>query len=105
MNSKRSLLWPRSTGIDRNTCHEDAIMKQISVGSAKLSVYTGGERGYHLLMVHGFPLNHTMWRPQIDFFIDHCRVIAPDLRGFGNSEVVPGVSTMEQMADDLNAVL
>jgi 3-oxoadipate enol-lactonase len=80
-------------------------MKQISVGSAKLSVYTGGERGHHLLLVHGFPLNHTMWRPQIDFFIDHCRVIAPDLRGFGNSDVVPGVSTMEQMADDLNAVL
>ncbi len=31
-----------------------------------------------------------MWRPQIDYFVDHCRVIAPDLRGFGGTDVAPG---------------
>jgi 3-oxoadipate enol-lactonase len=80
-------------------------MKHISVGDAQLAVYTGGERGHRMLLVHGFPLNHTLWQPQIDYFIDHCRVIAPDLRGFGTSDATPGTVTMEQMADDMNAVL
>jgi pimeloyl-ACP methyl ester carboxylesterase len=80
-------------------------MKHIHVGNANLAVFTSGHRGYPLLLVHGFPLDHTIWQPQIDFFTDHCRVIAPDLRGFGASDVTPGVVTMEQMADDLHAVL
>jgi len=80
-------------------------MKHVQVGNTKLAVYTGGEQGYPLLLVHGFPLDHTIWRAQIDFFIDHCRVIAPDLRGFGGSDVTPGVVSMEQMADDLSNLL
>jgi len=70
-----------------------------------LAVYTGGEKGYPLLLVHGFPLDHEIWQPQIDFFVDHCHVIAPDLRGFGASDVTPGTVTMEQMADDLAGLL
>jgi pimeloyl-ACP methyl ester carboxylesterase len=46
-----------------------------------------------------------MWNGQLDGLSDSCRVIAPDLRGFGGSEVVPGVATMEQMADDLAGLL
>src|SRR4029079_12092951 len=81
------------------------VMKHLQVGDLLMAVATGGERGYPLLLVHGFPLDHTMWRPQIDYFVDHCRVIAPDLRGFGGTDVTPGAVTMEQMADDLNALL
>jgi 3-oxoadipate enol-lactonase len=80
-------------------------MKHVQVRDAKLAVYTGGEKGYPLLLVHGFPLDHTIWQPQIDYFIDRCRVIAPDLRGFGGSDVTPGTVTMEQMADDLAGLL
>ncbi|MFD3331453.1 alpha/beta fold hydrolase [Streptomyces sp. NPDC058700] len=36
-----------------------------------------------LLLVHGHPFDHTMWRPQIDRFSRTHRVIAPDLRGYG----------------------
>jgi 3-oxoadipate enol-lactonase len=80
-------------------------MKHIQVGDIKMAVATGGERGHPLLLVHGFPLTHRMWQPQGDFFVDHCRVIAPDLRGFGGTDVTPGVVTMEQMADDLDRLL
>ncbi len=80
-------------------------MKHVHVGDLRMAVATGGERGYPLLLVHGFPLSHKMWRPQFDFFVDHCRVMAPDLRGFGESDVTPGIVTMEQMADDLNGLL
>ena len=38
-----------------------------------------------LLLVHGFPLDHSMWRYQIESLSKHTRVICPDLTGFGKS--------------------
>jgi len=80
-------------------------MQQINIGDIQLAVEMQGEEGHPLLLAHGFPLDHTIWQPQIDFLADHCRVIAPDLRGFGTSGVTPGTVTMERMADDLAALL
>src|SRR5688572_20983782 len=79
-------------------------MAMIQVGDIRLNVIEKG-RGTPLLLVHGYPLDHSMWRGQIDGFADEFRVIAPDLRGFGLSDVTPGTVTMEQMADDLAALL
>ncbi|MBN2294977.1 MAG: alpha/beta fold hydrolase [Pirellulales bacterium] len=58
-----------------------------------------------LLLVHGFPLDHSMWDAQIYIFQEKYRVIAVDLRGFGQSQVVEGTTDMETMADDLNDLL
>ena len=60
-----------------------------------------------VLMVHGFPLNRSMWDPQIGSLrASGARVIAPDLRGFGASEAgPPGPLTMEHHADDMAALL
>jgi 3-oxoadipate enol-lactonase len=60
-----------------------------------------------VLMVHGFPLNRSMWDPQIGSLrAAGARVIAPDLRGFGASEAgPPGPLTMDKHADDLAALL
>lgn len=80
-------------------------MQHIPAGDIELAVTTQGHQGHPLLLVHGFPLDHTIWQPQIDFFVDHCRVIAPDLRGFGRSGVTAGTVTMDLMADDLVALL
>jgi pimeloyl-ACP methyl ester carboxylesterase len=80
-------------------------MKRIQVGDIELAVRQGGHRGYPLLLVHGFPLTHSVWQPQIDFLVDHCRVIAPDLRGFGASGVTPCAVSMEQLADDMARLL
>jgi len=49
-------------------------------------IYIGDEgKGFPLVLVHGFLGSSTMWKPQIDFFKDHFRVITPDLPGFGKS--------------------
>ncbi|HEY5315133.1 MAG TPA: alpha/beta fold hydrolase [Pirellulales bacterium] len=61
--------------------------------------------GPPLVLLHGFPLDHTMWEAQLEFFSVGWRVIAPDLRGFGASVVTPGRVTMEQMADDCRGLL
>jgi pimeloyl-ACP methyl ester carboxylesterase len=79
-------------------------MSMIKVGEIRLNVIEQG-RGAPLLLAHGYPLDHSMWRGQLDGLLDSCRVIAPDLRGFGASDGAAGAVTMEQMADDLAALL
>ena len=41
--------------------------------------------GVPLVLLHGFPLNHTMWSAQMEALAARCQVIAPDQRGFGRS--------------------
>ncbi|HSJ06420.1 MAG TPA: alpha/beta fold hydrolase [Longimicrobiales bacterium] len=65
----------------------------------------GPATGNPLLLIHGFPLSSAMWRPQIDAPPTGWRVIAPDLRGFGNSPATAGPVSMDSMADDLAALL
>ena len=79
-------------------------MKRIEVGGIELAVVDRGE-GIPLVFVHGFPVDHSMWQGQIDGLAGECRVIAPDLRGFGRSSVTKGALTMGEMADDLDAML
>ena len=67
--------------------------------------YVERGRGTPLILVHGFPLDHTMWQGQLEGLSDRYRVIAPDLRGFGASGVTPGLATMPLMADDLAQLL
>jgi pimeloyl-ACP methyl ester carboxylesterase len=62
--------------------------------------------GFPILLVHGFPLDYTMWTGQIDDLSQNYRVIAPDLRGFGRNEPVTAEAiAMDDFADDLNDLL
>ncbi len=61
--------------------------------------------GPALLFVHGFPLDHTLWRSQWPHFSARYRCIVPDLPGFGDSELQEGTLTMSQLADDLCQLL
>jgi 3-oxoadipate enol-lactonase len=79
-------------------------MKTRKVNEIKLAFVARG-KGDPILLVHGFPLDHTMWSAQIDVLAESHRVIAPDLRGFGQSGVTDGVVTMQQFAEDLVALL
>lgn len=62
--------------------------------------------GWPVVLLHAFPLSADMWRPQLDRVQDGCRLIAPDLRGFGPSAgALDGPATMDTMADGVEAVL
>ena len=86
-------------------------MQRATLSNAELA-YVDQGAGQPVLVVHGFPLDHTMWDAQIDALAGRCRVIAPDLRGFGQSPLAPlgdadsnqGVS-MARYADDLAELL
>lgn len=80
------------------------MLKQIDVAGESFRVFVAGA-GKPVVLVHGFPLDHSMWSAQLGPLAERYQVIAPDLRGFGGSVVTPGVTTMEQMADDIAGIL
>lgn len=67
--------------------------------------YDDHGRGDALVLVHGHPFDRSMWHPQAVRFARSHRVIVPDLRGYGQSPVVPGVTTLEEFARDLAGLL
>lgn len=67
--------------------------------------YTDTGIGPPILMVHGYPFNRTLWDEQVEALSSRHRVIAPDLRGFGESDAAPGTATMNLMARDLVLLL
>lgn len=80
------------------------MSRRVRAGEIELNVVERGS-GSPILFAHGFPLDHSMWNEQLDGLADVGRLIAPDLRGFGGSDVSGDVVTMEEYADDLAALL
>ena len=62
-------------------------------------------RGTPLVLVHGFLGSSNMWRPQIEFFKDNFRVIAPALPGFGDSNTINSCDSIECMAKVILSLL
>ncbi|MET9561438.1 MULTISPECIES: alpha/beta fold hydrolase [Streptomyces] len=58
-----------------------------------------------LVLIHGHPFDRTMWAPQVAAFSAERRVIVPDLRGYGASPVVPGITPLSVFAEDVAALL
>ncbi len=58
-----------------------------------------------VVLLHGFPLNRSMWSEQVAKIGALYRVITPDLRGHGDSAAPDGVYTMDDMADDVVELL
>ncbi|HJP78996.1 MAG TPA: alpha/beta hydrolase [Pseudonocardiaceae bacterium] len=66
----------------------------------------GAGPGETLVLVHGHPFDHSMWQPQVEYFrAEGWRVIAADLRGYGESTVVPGITPLSTFAEDIAALL
>lgn len=58
--------------------------------------------GAPLVLLHGWPLDHRIFNPQIPAFAGHFRVVAPDRRGFGRSRATPSLSAE---LDDLDRII
>jgi 3-oxoadipate enol-lactonase len=61
--------------------------------------------GTPLLLIHGYPLDHTIWGPVLPLLEASADLILPDLRGFGRTEAVRGEYAMSDLAADLVALL
>lgn len=66
----------------------------------------GSNTGDPLILLHGFPFDSSMWDPQLAEVPEGWRYIAPDLRGFGGSELIGDRSlAMDEHADDIVALM
>jgi pimeloyl-ACP methyl ester carboxylesterase len=66
---------------------------------------TDGGEGTAVVLLHGFPLSAAIWAPIRPALEGACRLITPDLRGFGGSEKPEGDYSMEALAADVASVL
>jgi pimeloyl-ACP methyl ester carboxylesterase len=83
-----------------------AERSQAVINGATLSWREAGEGDDVLVLIHGFPFNSEIWRPQLSAVPAGWRVIAPDLRGFGGSGPLPGNRlTMDGLAKDVIGLL
>ena len=80
-----------------------AALERRAVNGVELAVQIQGE-GPAFLLIHGYPLNHTIWREQVAQ-LSGWRCIAPDLRGMGQSEAPDQGYDMATYAHDLLALL
>jgi 3-oxoadipate enol-lactonase len=53
-----------------------------------------------LVFIHGFPLNPSMWDPQLVFAGRGWRLIVPELRGFGDGAGDPPTTSIDDYAGD-----
>jgi len=63
---------------------ESFQLSRVDVGEATLRVRHGGS-GPPLLLLHGYPETHMMWGKIADDLAKDFTVVAPDLRGYGES--------------------
>ncbi|NRQ32913.1 alpha/beta fold hydrolase [Nonomuraea sp. NN258] len=61
--------------------------------------------GVPVVLLHAFPLSSAMWLAQREGLARSCRVITPDLRGFGGSRLGEDEPSIELMADDVARML
>ena len=62
---------------------------------------SGSGRGAGILvLVHGFPLNTSMWEPQLALVTHGWRIIVPELRGFGDGGNDPPTTSIDDYAGD-----
>lgn len=73
------------------------------VGDTEIA-YDDVGSGLPVVFLHAFPLNRTMWDPQVTTLVGESRCIALDLRGLGESKGGPPFS-MDRYADDVVSVL
>lgn len=79
----------------------------LQVNGLRMHVASAGQ-GPPVLLLHGFPDTHVVWRKQVGVLADAgLRVIAPDLRGYGLTDAPPHVHdyAIELLRADVLALL
>lgn len=67
-------------------------------------VESGNPQGIPVILIHAFPMNKSMWAPQVAALKQTARVITFDIRGLGQSPL-DAPYTLEFVVDDLMALL
>jgi haloacetate dehalogenase len=88
---------------------DDFVEQRVNTGAAEIFLRRGCS-GPPLLLLHGFPETHLMWRDVAPRLAARFTVIAPDLRGYGQSSCPPSDDahapySKRAMAEDMIAAM
>ena len=79
-------------------------MEHIKSGDAEIAYRALGD-GPSVVLLHPFPASHEFWLPVAEALASRYRLLLPDLRGHGESEVGEGPATMGKHAADLVRIM
>lgn len=79
-------------------------MNSVPVGGVQLA-HTRFGKGSPLVLIHGFPLDSSIWNDVVPLLEGDFDLILPDLRGFGGSPTVGSPYSLSEMADDIAGLL
>jgi 3-oxoadipate enol-lactonase len=79
-------------------------MHRIKSGDAEIVYQILGE-GPSVVLLHPFPANHEFWLPVAQSLSTRYRLIMPDLRGHGHSDIGEGPATMAKHAADIARIM
>ncbi len=65
--------------------------ERVDTGEVEINLVRGGS-GPPVLLLHGYPQTHAMWHLVAPGLAERFTVVAPDLRGYGDSSKPPGDS-------------
>ena len=75
------------------------------VNGLRMHYLAAGDKGSAVILIHGYAQNSHMWRPLMKELARTHRVIAPDLRGFGDTTKAESGYDKKTMAQDVHALV
>ena len=79
-------------------------MLKINANAMEIAYERHG-KGVPLVLLHGYPLDHSIWEPVVPYLENGFDLIMPDLRGFGESDAPAGTYGMADFAADVATLL
>jgi pimeloyl-ACP methyl ester carboxylesterase len=87
------------------TAHAEAPQSRFADVAGTRIHYLVEGHGDPVLLLHGYTETSHMWIPLMNQLAKDHLVIAPDLRGFGETAIQPGSVTKAEMARDVHALM
>ena len=79
-------------------------MEKLNIDGIHIAFERRG-KGVPLVLMHGYPLDHTIWDEVISSLEGEFDLIVPDLRGFGESDVMEADDSIIDYATDIAGLL
>ncbi|NYE59456.1 pimeloyl-ACP methyl ester carboxylesterase [Duganella sp. 1224] len=92
-------------GVAVGQARAEAPKSQFAEANGVRLHYLTAGKGDPVILLHGYTESSHMWLPLIDQLSKNHLVIAPDLRGFGQSGLPQGPYTKSVMAQDVHALV
>jgi pimeloyl-ACP methyl ester carboxylesterase len=96
-----------SGSVSRAQTQKSMPAKQITIRDKQVEInyFQQGKGDTTLLFLHGWCIDGTYWKNQVDYFSKNYNVYAIDLPGFGQSKAVRTNWTIEEYANDVTAFI